>query len=39
MVGRSASCTKSRRALFAENSNGSKKSKHFIFVSEMHGPT
>jgi hypothetical protein len=33
-VGRSASCAKSRGALFAKNSNGSKKSKNFIFVSE-----
>jgi hypothetical protein len=33
-VGRSASCAKSRRALFAKNSNGSKKSKNVIFVSE-----
>jgi hypothetical protein len=33
-VGRSASWAKSRRALFAENFNGSKKSKNFIFVPE-----
>jgi len=29
-----ASCAKSRRALFAKNSNGPKKSKNFIYVSE-----
>src|SRR6266853_770711 len=29
-----ASCAKGRRALFAKNSNGSKKSKNFIFVYE-----
>ena len=31
-MGRSASCAKSRGALFAKNSNVSKKSKNFIRV-------
>jgi hypothetical protein len=33
-VGHSASCAKSRGAIFAKNSNGSKKSKNFSFASE-----
>jgi hypothetical protein len=34
MVVGGASCAKSRRALFAKNSNGSREPKNFIFVSE-----
>lgn len=33
-MGGSASCAKSRCALFAKNSNCSKKPKNFIFVPE-----